>query len=128
MKAQISMEFITFLGIMLIFLVLASYAAITSSRDIATENEIKEARRIASLVVEEINLAVEVGDGYKHRFSLPPLLYGNLNYTVNLSQRLVRVEWRDRVYSLPVLAHNITGPVRNGINIIKNVNGAIVFE
>lgn len=128
-KGQISMEFITFLGVILVLFALASYAAVISSRDIAAENEVTDARRIASIVAYEINIAKEVGTGYSHRFSLPASLYGDSDYAVNLSENnFVSVLWKGRSYSLPVTAENITGIVKKGPNTIRNVNGVIAFD
>lgn len=123
------MEFITFLGVILLLFALASYAAVVSSRDITAENEVTDARRIASVIAQEANTAVEVGTGYSHKFNLPLSLYGGSDYAVNLSEsRFVHVLWKNKSYSLPVIADNITGVVKKGINVIRNVNGVIVFD
>ncbi len=128
-KGQISMEFITFLGVILLLFAFASYAAITSTLNIISENEITDARRIATTIAQEVNIAVEVGTGYTHSFYLPEYLYGGLSYTVNSSQsRFVYIQWKDRSYYLPVLADNVTDTVKKGQNTIKNVGGVIVFE
>ena len=129
MKGQISVEFITFFGVILLLLSLASYAAITSTRDIIADNEATDARRIASTIAYEINIAVEIGPGYSHKFYLPLLLYGNSNYSVNLLEnRFVYVLWKNKSYSLLVLAENITDGVKKGSNTIRNINGVIVFD
>lgn len=129
MKGQISMEFVTFLGVILLLFALASYAAVISSRDITAENEATDARRIATVIAHEVNTAAEVGTGYSHRFYLPNFLYGDSNYTVNLSEnRFVYVLWKSKSYSLPVIAENVTGVVKKGSNTIRNVNGVIAFD
>lgn len=128
MKGQISVEFITFLSVILLLFALASYAAVISSRDINAENEVTDARRIASIIAYETNIAAEVGTGYSHRFYLPLTLYSNSDYAVNLSEnRFVYVLWKNKSYSLPVIADNVTGAVKKGQNTVKNINGVIVF-
>ena len=85
------------------------------------------AKRIATQLATEINIAVEVGGGYMRTFVLPTRLENNIAYTLNVSEQRVLVSWSDRSYSLPVLASNITGLPVNGTNVIRNVNGVIVF-
>ncbi len=129
MKGQTSMEFIIFVGVMLMLFSLASYVAVTSLNDITTESEITGARNVASTLASEINLAKEVGTGYKHTFSLPAYLYSSTNYSINLSDsRFVRVEWKNRFYLLPTIAENVTGTAKSDGNVIKNIDGVIRFE
>jgi len=127
-KAQVSMEFIAFLGVMLFLLTLASYASLSAGSGIAKDNESVEARRIAATVAEEINLAVEIGPGYSHAFDLPAVLSTGTNYSINFtSSRFVYVFWGTGFYPIPVLSDNITGTVKNGRNTLTNNNGVIEF-
>lgn len=123
-----SMEFVAYVGIIVSVLVLASYAAIASGREISDYNEVTDARRIASKVAQEINIAVEVGPGYSHIFSLPEFFSGGSNYTVVSESRFVYVIWGNKSYSLPVLAYNITGIVKKSVSTVRNENGVISFE
>ena len=128
MKAQVSVEFMMFLAFVLLMLCLASYASLTAGRDIGNDNEVTAARIITAAMAGEINIATEIGPGYSHRFVLPASLIGN-NYTIDTNETgFVNVKWKDKFYSLPVLSDNITGSVRTGQNVIRNLNGVIVFE
>ena len=122
------MEYITFISILLLVLLLASYSAITAGNGITNDNEITDARRIAFTVAQEINIASRIGSGYSHKFSLPELLSGGSNYSVNFSEtRFVYILWNNKSYSLPVLAQNITGAVQKNSITIRNLNDVITF-
>jgi hypothetical protein len=127
MKAQVSIEYIIFIGIMLVLFTLASYAALSAGRDIAEDNEVSGARQIAALVSQELGISVEVGDGYSHAFILPGSLNG-FNYSVNLTEsRFVSVSWKNKSYILPTLAENVQGSISIGNNTIENNGGVITI-
>ncbi len=126
---QLTMEFMTYVGIVLSIVLLASYSAMNTGNDVKNSNSLTDARRIASAVAQEINSAVEIGDGYFHSFSLPALLNTAENYTINASDGgFVTVDWSEGTYSLPVLANSVSGSVKKGKNMIKNTGGVITFE
>ena len=83
MKAQISIEFIVFVGVLLLITAVASFVAVSNSNDTYKTSIDRDARSIAEFVGTQINIAAEVGDGYSSRFSLPQLLYGGKNYSIN---------------------------------------------
>lgn len=128
MKAQISTEFMVYIGILLIIMSFAAFFAIRTSTDLRMESINTDAKRVAGIVATEINTAVEVGDGYSRTFFLPPQAYGNTNYTLDILFQRVYIFWEGRSYSLPVLAENITGVPIKGYNTIRNRDGVIIFE
>jgi hypothetical protein len=128
MKAQIALEYIVYVSVVIFLLAVASYAAATSSAGINADNEVDDARRIAAVVAQEINLAVEIGDGYNHEFFLPAAIYGGKDYTVTFTEaKFVYVNWDGKHFSLPVLTANLQGNVNKGGVKIRNSEGAIVF-
>jgi hypothetical protein len=128
-KGQISIEFITFVGIVLFIVLIASFAAISTGNDVKAENEFMEARKFTAKIAQEVNIAVEIGTGYFHNFNMPELFSTATNYSVNTTETgFVAVEWDNKTYSLPVLTGNITGAVKKGKNTIRNTNGVISFE
>ncbi|MCX6815977.1 MAG: hypothetical protein NT120_03950 [Candidatus Aenigmarchaeota archaeon] len=128
MKAQISLEFITFVGILLFITALASFIAFNNISDMYQNSIDRDARSVAKLVATEINIATEAGTGYSHKFSLPHLLYGEKNYSLNTTNQDLYIFWPSKSYFLPILAYNVTGQPQHGLNTIKNINGAIIFE
>jgi hypothetical protein len=127
-KGEVNIEFVVFTGVMMFILAVASFAALSASEGITADNEVADARRIAFMVASEINLAAEIGDGYVHSFTLPNFLYNSIDYSVAFDElRFVSVHWNSKMYSLPVLAQNVSGTIRPGSNVISNVNGVIYF-
>ena len=116
-----------YVGVLLVIVLIASLLAVDKAGDVQAEGVNSHAKRIATQLATEINIAVEVGGGYMRTFVLPTRLENNIAYTLNVSEQRVLVSWSDRSYSLPVLASNITGLPVNGTNVIRNVNGVIVF-
>jgi len=129
-KAQVSLEIMTYIIILTLMLAIVTFAAINRSNSILTEKINMDARRAAKITAIEINTAVSVGDGYRNEFSLPQYLYNAKNYTITILPEYQRiyVDWDNRSYSVPLLTSNITGSIKQGINIIKNEHGLIKIE
>lgn len=127
MRAQVSMEFMMFFAVMLVMTVVATYVAVKSAADIGVENTNREAKRMAQLVATEVNLAVEVGDGYSHNFTLPGKILGETDYALNVTDQRAYVFWQNRSYSIPVLVYNISGIINRGPNLVRNEGGVITF-
>jgi hypothetical protein len=128
MNAQVSVEFMIYVVILLAILVFAAGIAINTGNDILNERIGADAKRVASSLATEINVAVEVGDGYTRMISIPETLAESINYTISLGMHRVVISWSDKSYSLPVIAANITELPRKGDIIIYNRNGVIGFE
>ncbi len=130
MRAQVSLEVMTYMVIMLLMLTLVSYVAFSKSGEIYREKINLDAKRVTKLLAIEINTAVGVGDGYKHSFFVPEHLYGDIDYTISVLGDYQRVysRWGGNTYTVPILTGNITGDVTKGLNFIKNEDGLIRFE
>ena len=74
-KAQISEEFIIYVGVLVLIMAFAAYFAIVTAKDIRTEGINTDAKLITASVATEINTAFEVGDGYSRKFFLPHFLH-----------------------------------------------------
>lgn len=118
MKAQMSMEFLVFTGVLLVLTAFASYIAISTSHAVYTENSNREARMLAEKVASEINIAASVGPGYTHEFDLPAAVQG-VPYSIHIAEQRVYISWANRSYSLPLLA-TVAGDPRPGTNTISN--------
>ena len=127
MKAQLSMELMLYVAILLVIMSIALFFALTTSISVLVESVNTDAKLIAEKVALEVNTAVEVGGGYSHKFFLPEYAYGSTSYTINITQQRVYIFWNNRSYSLPVLAANVTGMPVKGNNTVRNSDGAITF-
>lgn len=130
MKAQISLEVLTYLIIMTVMLTIVTFVALEKSQAIYSEKINMDARRVLKLAAIEINTAVSIGDGYENAFSLPQQLYGQRDYTITVDPDYQRIyiSWDGGSHIVPVLTNNITGTINNGVNVIKNEAGLIKLE
>lgn len=130
MKAQISLEVLTYLIIMTVMLSIVTFVALEKSQAIYNEKIDMDARRVLKLAAIEINTAVSIGNGYENAFLLPQQLYGQRDYTITIDADYQRIyiSWYNGTYIVPVLTSNITGTINNGVNVIKNEGGLIKLE
>jgi uncharacterized protein (UPF0333 family) len=128
MRGQISLEFMVFIGILLLITSLASYIAVTNYTSIFDENVDRDARTVVAALATEINIASEIGDGYSHNFSLPVSLYGGINYSISVYEQRAYITWINNTYSLPLLSYNTTGVVKKTNNMIRNTRGVIIID
>ena len=129
-KGQVSVEILSYyiilFGVFLVTLILIVY----NQRSIEEERTIMHAKNLLVSVKNEIDIAVNVGDGYSHSFFLPYLIQNGKNYSISVlpEYHTIFIEFDSRNISLPLLTDNITATIRKGQNIIKNKNGMITFE
>jgi hypothetical protein len=130
MKAQVAMETIVYAGVLMLALGVAAYTAVQRETTILSERISLDARSVAEGVADEINIASGVGDGYSHVFTIPEHLAGTVNYTVEVlnNERKVYVFRGNSSYAAPVLASNISGSIRRGVNYIRNEDGVVMIE
>ena len=130
MKGQVSIEFIVYLGAMFVILALVLFVSLNQSGEIYAENVNNEAKNIAFILSEEINIAARVGDGYSHRLFVPDRLFGNTDYSIETfpSLQAIRVRWQDRSFVSQVITSNISGSYDFAWNAVKNDGGMIVIE
>jgi hypothetical protein len=131
-KGQIAIEYIVFIGILLLLLVVVMVVVSVQEKNALRERVIDDAKRIALMVTNEINVAVNIGDGYSHNFSIPYKLRGGVDYDIYTSYQRLYVNWSEsgntREYSIPLITSNINGAFSKGENKIKNINGLIEIE
>src|SRR3989344_7726884 len=125
MKGQVSIEFIVYLGAMFVILAIVVFVALNQSGEIYDENISNEAKNIAFILSEEINIAARVGDGYSHSVFVPDELFGNTDYSIETFSTLqaVRVTWKDRSFVSQIITANVSGSYGFGWNTIKNEGG-----
>jgi len=129
-KAQVSLEFFSYYIILSIVFLIVMLLIIDNQKNMNEERTNADARRLLVFAKNEIDIAVNVGDGYSHAFILPDLLQGGVNYMIFVlpDYQTILVSYNDRNVSLPVLTDNITSTIKKGKNVIKNSKGMITFE
>jgi hypothetical protein len=132
-KAEASIEFMVFFGIILLFFVFFLGIVGVDNNDISESSVYANAESILNTVVNEINTASRV-QGYYRVFSIPDKLSSGELYAVNYSTafRTVIVEWdknattgiRKSVVG-NMITNNVTGSVHAGSNRIENNDGRV---
>jgi hypothetical protein len=128
-KAEASIEFLVFFGILLVFFVFFLGILSVKNNDINESTVTSSANGILSAVVNEINTASGI-DGYHREFSIPNSLANGENYTINLypSLRMVEIKWSNQRNAISnILTENVTGAIQPGTTAIKikSENGVV---
>ncbi|MFP4045776.1 MAG: hypothetical protein ACLFS3_01830 [Candidatus Aenigmatarchaeota archaeon] len=120
---QISMEFMSYMGILLLVFAVFAPLLFTEAFQIYRMRETLVAERIATTLEREINTAVVFGPGYSRNFTLPERIVRS-NYTVstNAENRLLRVSWQDSKETRQIITNNITGGFSSEENRVKIAN------
>jgi len=134
MKAQVSTEFLTMFMLLAIFATVVFY--INYERRVETsEFRIRsDASRISDLIENEINIAIEQGDGYERTFFIPYKI-ADLDYKIYVySDGSLGITWDNEYYLRKLLTANITNgtspppnnfEISTGYNRVKNSKGGI---
>jgi hypothetical protein len=123
--AQVSVEFISLISLLFIFLLLVAYYNSGLQLQLTSAKILKDAQAISDQVASEINLALRAGNGYSRIFFIPAKLYGSIDYTISVKDYFVVLSWKGGSTQSMILTKNITGELIKGRNSIKNINGVI---
>ena len=128
MLAQVSMEFMTFVAFLLILVFLMVYQNYQSFAQTENFKVYQDAQKAVDEIAFEINVALKAGNGYSRNFYVSKSLYGISNFTVEVKDYTVKLKWNKGEVSSNIMTRNITGTVKPGGNLIKNVEGEIYVE
>jgi hypothetical protein len=128
-KAEISVEFVVFIGILLIFFVFFFGIIGVKTRDINESTVFTNAQSIADKIADEINIATRF-EGYYREFYIPEKLISGDNYSVTIHEgfRLVEIRWNGKNAMSNLVTENIDGEINLGNNKIRNEGGVIIIE
>ncbi|MEM5853550.1 MAG: hypothetical protein QXG39_02995 [Candidatus Aenigmatarchaeota archaeon] len=125
MLAQVSLEFITLLSLLSIFLLLLIYQGFGLQNKLSYNKILMGAQAISDQVASEINLALKAGDGYSRFFTIPPKILNLIDYTIEVKDYNIIVSWDGNYVKSSILTRSIYGQILKGNNFIKNVDGLI---
>ena len=128
-KAEISIEFVVFIGILLVFFIFFFGIIGFKTADINESSLYTNAQNIANEIANEINIASGM-EGYYREFSIPERLVSGDNYSVNINNdyRIVQLAWDGRGVVSNLMTDQISGNITPGTNRIKNEGGLIIIE
>jgi hypothetical protein len=120
------MEFVVFVGILLVFFVFILGITGVSNRDMGQSTTFTSASNILNTVTNEINTASRI-DGYYREFYIPMYLSSGENYSIKIIKdvRLVQIDWDGKNAVSSIYTWNVTGNVTSGTNKIKNDGGIV---
>jgi len=124
-KAQFAIEFIVLIAVM--FLVFLGVISVVTTKILeAKDNERQQiAEDIATLAMNEIELARSVSDGYVRTFILPETVNGNTYDIDIIDDRELVVNYIDKEHVL-FLQDNVFGSLSRGFNVIKKIDGTVI--
>ena len=84
-------------------------------------------KEIALIVQNEINLALQSGEGYSREFELPQKA-GNLEYEINIDFGVVYVKTINGRHALTIPIADVVGDINITTNTIEKINGVIYLN
>jgi hypothetical protein len=126
-KAEASIEFVIFIGILLIFFVFFVGISGVNVRDIDESTVFKNAENILNIVTGEINTASRI-EGYYREFYIPEKLVNGDEYSITIYNdlRMVKIEWDEGKNLMSnIQTNNIQGNIVRGTNKIMRENGMV---
>jgi len=125
-------EFTVVVGfVMLIFLVLLMMAFQKQSESYDLQVFL-DAKKVVSIVVSNIDMISQNGNGYYRYFSVPSQLYGYTDYGLEISENFLWINYSGMTYSAPLITNNVTivdlVKGENETNCIQNINGKITLN
>ncbi len=128
-RGEVSIEFISLIGLMLSIFVFMVVVIGLKNNDITESMVYSDAQKIADVIASEINTASRI-EGYYRDFEIPEKIAGIENYTVNYSTelRFVQVKWGVNNQMSNIVTSNVSGTINPGTNRIRNEGGMIIIE
>ena len=126
-KAEASIEFVIFIGILLVFFVFFIGISGVKLRDIDESTVFKNAENILNVITNEINTASRI-EGYYREFYIPEKLVNGNDYNITIYKdlRMVKIEWNEGKNLMSNIQTNKTqGNITAGINKIKREDGMV---
>ena len=122
-KAQTSTEFVLFISVIFLVMLLLISATIYYVKQYSKEKELAVIQREADMVKNEVYLASTVDEGYVRTFQIDP---DPDEPSFNMTQQNNTVIFRSEHYEYAAdLGVKINGTLRIGNNTIRNINGAV---
>jgi len=131
LKAEVSTEFMVFIGILLVFFVFFVGIVGVKNMDISESTVFTNARNILDTVTNEINTASRI-EGYYREFYIPEKLVSGevYNITIYKDLRLVKIEWesgKNLMSNIQTENVSVTN-VNSGTIKIRNEGGMVIIE
>ncbi len=115
------------IGALLFFASIFILAIQENMKDRIYQRENVLVKEIALIVQNEINLALQSGDGYSREFELPQTA-GNLNYGINIDYGIVYIKTTNNRHALAIPVADVVGDTNITTNTIEKINGIVYLN
>ena len=126
MRAQVSVEFIIVLALLLILFLSLVSSVHTRRTAVRLYNTEASAKQVAVSLAESAQRIYLMGNNTQETFDMPAQLSGDFNYTITLVHHLVVVRWSGFMFTLPsVYQFNVSSIPTGQLISLSNNNGVI---
>jgi len=127
-RAQVSSEFMVFLGIMIIVMMVFLAAVSDDIKFLVAKKERHALRDIGLTAQNELFIAAGVNDGYYREFVLPAPMHNGIDYSITIIDRSLVVtgglSGTEQVYDVP----KVIGNMQKGLNNVSRIGGIIYLN
>jgi len=127
MRGQTGIEFMIIFGIFLAAIIIMVFVVWGYVLDINVSTTDMQANAFLDTVSGKLDTVFLEGDGFSFNFTMPESIFG-MNYSVDIERGFVFLNVSEKVYAKRLLTRNVTGDLKVGKNIIKNVEGIVVVS
>ena len=121
-KAQVSAEFLIFVGMAFLIAIAFEAASLSQLKDFRDRKEAEAVRDMALKIQKELIIAANVENGYSRTFDLPDRLE-LINYSITTQNLTVTVESKNGFFIVHI--PNSVGNVTKGTNHISKTGGIV---
>lgn len=107
-KAQVGVELVTALTIILFILVLMTVYSIEKSEESNDLKTLIDAKRICTSVASNLDTIQQQGKGHYKYFTIPEKIYGNYEYNLSMGKNVVEISWGEKAWAIRTIASNVT--------------------
>lgn len=122
-KCQLSFEFVTFVGMAILMLVIVAFIANSQLEEFRNQKENILLKDALFKVQDELLIASKLEDGYLRTFNIPDKLEKTINYSITLNNSILVIESKNFRHFL--IAPQVNGSLNKGNNTINKTRGVI---
>ena len=127
MKGQSAFEFLAYVGIVAMIMAIFLWSSLSLQTQSMNTKIDFEAKNLCNSIAFEINSAVRSGNGYNRKFLVPNRFAGITDFTINVAEYSIFIDWKDKSVFCSTITRNITNTdvINKGFNFIENKDGNI---
>ena len=124
-RAQVSLEFMFIIIILLFLTILFVIAAGNKTNEFQREKNVFLLKDAAGSVRNEIQVAYAMDSGYTRIFDVPDTLEG-VNYSITIQNNFISAALDNDIIEFAI--QPVNGSLKKGTNLIRKVNGVVFIN